>query len=158
MAKLDQEALAQSSPQFSPRCKPKVLHLNGLHRARVRSYSSIRDKPARCHAHSVPIADRRHGALLRALHGVWCSLDFARAPTDVLVAVSLQGITSTRGVAVKSCASMASLLAGRNPPRSRITEALRLRELMWIASAFVFLDWHSTFLPICRATSPVPSS
>ena len=49
-------------------------------------------------------------------------------------------------------------LAGRNPPRSRITEALRLRELMWIASAFVFLDWYSTFLPICRAASPVPSS
>ena len=46
-------------------------------------------------------------------------LDFARAPTDVLA------------------------LAGRNPPRSRITEALRLRELMWIASAFVFLDDQS---------------
>ena len=37
------------------------------------------------------------------------------------------------------------------------TEARR-RELMWIASAFVFLDWYSSFLPTCRAVSPVPSS
>src|SRR6516162_7511771 len=49
---------------------------------------------------------------------------------------------------------------GRDPVRSRLqfTEALRLRELMWIASAFVFLDWYSTFLPTSRAVSPVPRS
>ena len=49
---------------------------------------------------------------------------------------------------------------GRDPLRSRLqfTETLRLRELMWIASAFVFLDWYSTFLPTSRAVSPVPSS
>jgi len=49
---------------------------------------------------------------------------------------------------------------GRDPSRLRLqfTEALRLHELMWIASAFVFLDWYSTFLPTSRAVSPVPSS
>ena len=52
--------------------------------------------------------------------------------------------------------------ASRCSPPSRLrlqfTEALRLRGLMWIASAFVFLDWYSTFLPTSRAVPPVPSS
>jgi len=56
------------------------------------------------------------------------------------------------------CIAARMALAGRNPLRSRFTEAPRLSELMWIASAFVLLDWYSTFLPICRAASPVPSS
>jgi hypothetical protein len=45
----------------------------------------------------------------------------------------------------RPCLAARDALAGRNPPHSRFTEVLRLRELMWIASAFVFLDWY--YLP-----------
>ena len=54
--------------------------------------------------------------------------------------------------------SFATLAAILRACAYKFTEALRLRELMWIASAFVFLDWYSTFLPTSRAVSQVPSS
>jgi len=59
---------------------------------------------------------------------------------------------------VGESASFATLAEIPRASRLQFTEALRLRELMSIALAFVFLDRYSTFLPTSRAVSPVPSS